>query len=164
MSEELNQNPFNNDRRRFMRNAAMALAAAELVTISSAVAQPSKKNAKDMTPATPASKGSSGAAFGPLKQIDAGLLNIGYAEAGPAEWSCSTSTARLALRHLQLCRCRAFVGFGRLQGNRPLSARLRYDALSLQRNDAECPAVGRRPRHHRSDGCAQDPDSYRRRL
>src|SRR5580698_4786447 len=84
MSKELNQNPINDGRRRFMRNAAMTLAAAELVTISSAVAQPSKKKAKDMTPATPASKGSSGAAFGPLKQIDAGLLNIGYAEAGPA--------------------------------------------------------------------------------
>jgi pimeloyl-ACP methyl ester carboxylesterase len=84
MPEELNQNPINDGRRRFMRNAAMTLAAAELVTISSAVAQPSKKKAKDMTPATPASKGSSGAAFGPLKQIDAGLLNIGYAEAGPA--------------------------------------------------------------------------------
>ena len=74
MPEELNQNPINDGRRRFMRNAAMTLAAAELVTISSAVAQPSKKNAKDMTPATPASKGSSGAAFGPLKQIDAGEL------------------------------------------------------------------------------------------
>jgi pimeloyl-ACP methyl ester carboxylesterase len=84
MPEELNQNPINDGRRRFMRNAAMTLAAAELVTISSAVAQPSKKNAKDMTPATPASKGSSGATFGPSKQIDAGLLNIGYAEAGPA--------------------------------------------------------------------------------
>jgi hypothetical protein len=36
MSEELNQNPINNGRRRFMRNAAMALAAAELVTIGAA--------------------------------------------------------------------------------------------------------------------------------
>src|SRR6202044_1203880 len=74
-----------NGRRSFMRNAAMTLAAAELVTISSAVAQPSKKNAKDVTTATPAKNASSGATFGPLKQIDAGLLNIGYAEAGPAD-------------------------------------------------------------------------------
>src|ERR1700685_530957 len=84
MSKELNQNPIDNGRRSFMRNAAMTLAAAELVTISSAVAQPSKKNAKDVTTATPAKNASSGATFGPLKQIDAGLLNIGYAEAGPA--------------------------------------------------------------------------------
>ena len=84
MSKELNQNPIDNGRRSFMRNAAMTVAAAELVTISSAVAQPSKKNAKDVTTATPAKNASSGATFGPLKQIDAGLLNIGYAEAGPA--------------------------------------------------------------------------------
>src|SRR5580698_1442433 len=84
MSKELNQNPIDNGRRSFMRNAAMTLAAAELVTISSAVAQPSKKNAKDVTTATPAKNASSGATLGPLKQIDAGLLNIGYAEAGPA--------------------------------------------------------------------------------
>jgi pimeloyl-ACP methyl ester carboxylesterase len=27
--------------------------------------------------------GATGASFGPLKQIDAGLLNVGYVEAGP---------------------------------------------------------------------------------
>ena len=32
----------------------------------------------------PGTKGRTAMAFGPLKQIDAGLLNIGYAEAGPA--------------------------------------------------------------------------------
>ena len=71
-----------------MRNAAMTLAAAELVTISSAVAQPGKKSDKNMTPAMPgtngSTNGSSGTTFGPLKQIDAGLLNVCYAEAGPA--------------------------------------------------------------------------------
>jgi len=81
---QVSTDQINQDRRRFMRNAAMTLAAAELVTMSSAVAQPSKKNAKDMTPVTPGTNGSSGATFGPLKQIDAGLLNVGYAEAGPA--------------------------------------------------------------------------------
>jgi pimeloyl-ACP methyl ester carboxylesterase len=81
---QVNTDQINQNRRRFMRNAAMTLAAAELVTISSAVAQPGKKNDNNRTPAMPGTNGSSGTTFGPLKQIDAGLLNIGYAEAGPA--------------------------------------------------------------------------------
>jgi len=70
MSEELKHGPINNDRRRFMRNAAMTLAAAEFVEIGSAVAQ--------------STNASSHTTFGPLTQVDAGLLNVGYAEAGPA--------------------------------------------------------------------------------
>ena len=42
------------------------------------------------------------ASFGPLKQIDAGVLNVGYAEAGPADGPAGHSSARLALRHSQL--------------------------------------------------------------
>jgi hypothetical protein len=34
---------------------------------------------------SPAISPGTNTSFGPLKQIDAGLLNIGYAEAGPAE-------------------------------------------------------------------------------
>lgn len=49
----MNTDQINQNRRRFMRNAAMTLAAAELVTISSAVAQPGKNNDKNMTPAAP---------------------------------------------------------------------------------------------------------------
>jgi hypothetical protein len=81
---KLNADQINQTRRRFMRNAAMTLAAAELVTISSAVAQPPKKNDKNMTPAMQGRNGSSGTTFGPLKPIEAGFLNVGYAEAGPA--------------------------------------------------------------------------------
>ena len=33
---------------------------------------------------TETSKAGNGTSFGPLKQIDAGLLSVGYAEAGPA--------------------------------------------------------------------------------
>ena len=36
---------------------------------------------------TVTSKAETGASFGPLKQIDAGLLNVGYVEAGPADGS-----------------------------------------------------------------------------
>jgi pimeloyl-ACP methyl ester carboxylesterase len=69
MSEETNYG-----RRRFLRDAAMTIAAAELALIGSADAQ----NTNPTKPATNAS-------FGPLKQIDAGVLNVGYAEAGAAD-------------------------------------------------------------------------------
>jgi hypothetical protein len=75
MSEEINQN-----RRRFLANAAMRIAAAQVGMIGSAKAQPN-----ELKPAVlPAIKPRTNTSFGALKQIDAGLLNVGYAEAGPA--------------------------------------------------------------------------------
>src|ERR1700694_2891687 len=71
MSEEINH-----DRRRLIGAAVLTLAAAELATIASADAQSGK-----IRPIKPGTNTS----FGSLKQIDAGLLNIGYAEAGPAD-------------------------------------------------------------------------------
>jgi pimeloyl-ACP methyl ester carboxylesterase len=76
MSDEMK-----NDRRRFLRDAAITLAAAQLLTIGSADALTSKANASDV----PAIKPGTNTSFGPLKQVDAGLLNIGYAEAGPSD-------------------------------------------------------------------------------
>src|SRR6266852_1043278 len=76
MSEEINHH-----RRRFLGAAAMTIAAAELVMIGSADAQPSKTKPADVPPIKPGSNTS----FGSLKQIDAGVLNIGYAEDGPAD-------------------------------------------------------------------------------
>ena len=65
------------DRRRFLGTAAMAVAATQLGRINAAAAQ--------RTEATmPAIKPGANTSFGPLKQINAGLLNVGYAEAGPA--------------------------------------------------------------------------------
>jgi pimeloyl-ACP methyl ester carboxylesterase len=80
MSEKIDTDRINNERRRFMRNAAMAAAAAEFVAIGSAFAEPSGSDSTSVPPPKPSADNS----FGPLKQIDAGLLNIGYAEAGPA--------------------------------------------------------------------------------
>jgi pimeloyl-ACP methyl ester carboxylesterase len=57
-------------RRRLLTVAGATLAAVPFATIGSAMAQ--------TIAARPAS-------FGPLKQIDAGVLNIGYAELGPAD-------------------------------------------------------------------------------
>jgi pimeloyl-ACP methyl ester carboxylesterase len=76
MSEEINH-----DRRRFLATAVMTMAAAELVMIGSADAQSSKTTPADATTIKPGTNTS----FGALKQIDAGVLNVGYAEAGPTD-------------------------------------------------------------------------------
>ena len=57
------------DRRRFLSAAALSLAASQLGMIGSSNAQSPSRG--------------SHTSLGPIKQIDAGLLNIGYAEAGP---------------------------------------------------------------------------------
>src|SRR6201994_1646930 len=69
---------FDLGRRRFFGAAALAVAAVELGWIGSAHAQAGK-------PQLPAIKPGTNTTFAPLKQIDAGLLNVGYAEAGPAD-------------------------------------------------------------------------------
>jgi pimeloyl-ACP methyl ester carboxylesterase len=69
---------FNLHRRRFFGAAAMSIAAAQLGVIGSANAQTAETK-------LPATKPGTHTSFGPLKQIDAGLLNVGYAEAGPAD-------------------------------------------------------------------------------
>jgi len=68
-------------RRRFFGAAAMTFAAAQFGMIGSANAQAIEASAKEL----PAIKPGTHTSFGPLKQIDAGLLNVGYAEAGPAD-------------------------------------------------------------------------------
>ncbi len=76
MSEEINHN-----RRRFLGATAMTVAAAHLGMVGSALAQ-----ADGITPAAqPSVKPGTNTSFGALKQIDAGVLNVGYAEAGPAD-------------------------------------------------------------------------------
>jgi len=65
------------NRRRFVGAAALAVAAAKLGIVTTANAQARK--------ALPTIKPGTNTSLGPLKQIDAGLLNIGYAEAGPPD-------------------------------------------------------------------------------
>src|SRR6202044_3409546 len=69
----------NHPRRRFIGAAAMTVAAAKLGMGGSADAQTGATK-----PNLPAIKPGTNTTFAPLKQIDAGLLNVGYAEAGPA--------------------------------------------------------------------------------
>jgi pimeloyl-ACP methyl ester carboxylesterase len=73
-SEEINLN-----RRRLLGAMAMSVAAAELAGVGPSFAQSGK--AKHLLAIKPGTNTS----FGPLKQIDAGLLNVGYAEAGPTD-------------------------------------------------------------------------------
>jgi len=68
MFEEID--PINQGRRRLLAAGAMSFAAAELGLFTPTPVQ-AKSSVSTNT-------------FGPLKQIDAGLLNVGYAEAGPA--------------------------------------------------------------------------------
>jgi pimeloyl-ACP methyl ester carboxylesterase len=58
------------NRRRFVATTAMGIAAAKLSMIG-------------LTKAQPTDAQRSNASFGPIKQIDAGLLNVGYADVGP---------------------------------------------------------------------------------
>src|SRR5215217_7986328 len=76
MSEELKF-----DRRHFLCTAAMTVAVDELFMLGSVKAQSSKKNDTDITTI----KRGMITSFGSLKQIDAGVLNVGYAEAGPID-------------------------------------------------------------------------------
>ena len=66
------------NRRRFLGAAAMTAAAAQLGMQSSAGAQPAKTKLPTIQPGTNVS-------LGPLMQINAGPLNVAYAEAGPAD-------------------------------------------------------------------------------
>jgi pimeloyl-ACP methyl ester carboxylesterase len=69
------------DRRRFLGVAALGLAAAKIGVLDSANAQPSPTKPGELPEIVPGTN----ASFGTLKQIDAGVLNVGYAEAGPAD-------------------------------------------------------------------------------
>ncbi len=75
VSEEIKPN-----RRRFLGTAAVTIAATQLGIFASKDAQASPSKSTGATPPPPDTT----ASFAPLKQIDAGTLNIGYAEAGPA--------------------------------------------------------------------------------
>jgi pimeloyl-ACP methyl ester carboxylesterase len=76
MTEVLNYN-----RRRFLGAAAISFASAQFGIVGTVEAQANGQNPADRTPV----KIQSNSSFGTLKQINAGVLNIGYAETGPAD-------------------------------------------------------------------------------
>jgi len=67
-------------RRQLFGAAAMTIAATQLGIVGSVNAQSSKTNQAQIPPIKPGTNTS----FASIKQINAGVLNIGYAEAGPA--------------------------------------------------------------------------------
>src|ERR1700682_1993819 len=73
-------NPINIRRRRFLGTAAVSVGAMEMVLSGVARAQSGHAD----VPAAGANTLVSTAAFTNIKQIDAGVLNVGYAEVGPA--------------------------------------------------------------------------------
>jgi pimeloyl-ACP methyl ester carboxylesterase len=74
-------NEINHERRRFLATSAATVAAVQLGESSLADAQQSKPRRS----ALPAIKPGTNTSFASLKQIDAGQLNVGYAEAGPRD-------------------------------------------------------------------------------
>ena len=71
----------NCNRRRFLGVTAMSIAAAKFGFLGSAYAQSGNAAGASAPPIKPGTNTS----FASLKQIDAGVLNVGYAEAGPAD-------------------------------------------------------------------------------
>jgi hypothetical protein len=82
------------DRRRFVGAAAMTIAAAKLGIVGLPATQSRTTKLAGLSTMKPGTHTS----FGPLKQIDAGLLNVGYAEAGPADGPAVVQGSRLRQR------------------------------------------------------------------
>jgi pimeloyl-ACP methyl ester carboxylesterase len=82
LASELQAETIDQPRRRFFGAAAMTIAAAQLGVVASAAAQTS-----ETASAVSAIKPGTNTSFKALKQINAGLLNVGYAEDGPADGS-----------------------------------------------------------------------------
>jgi pimeloyl-ACP methyl ester carboxylesterase len=71
----------NSDRRHFFGTAAMTFAAAQLGMVALGDAQPGNEKGGNLPPI----KAGTNTSFASLKKIDAGLLNVTYAEAGPSD-------------------------------------------------------------------------------
>ena len=114
--------------------------------------------------AVPAIKPGTNTSFGALKQIDAGVLNVGYAEAGPADGPA------VILLHGWPYDIHSYVDVAPLlatAGYRVIVPYLRgYGTTRFLSSDTlpQWPAVGRRRRYHRLDGCAQDREGDPRRF
>jgi nitrous oxide reductase len=79
LTTELPTETIDQPRRRFLGSAALSVAAAQLAVTASATGQTSRAGPK-AAPAMPGKK----ASFDSVKQVNAGLLNVGYAEDGPS--------------------------------------------------------------------------------
>ena len=126
-------------RRRFIGAAAMTIAAAQL-----GMSGPADAQTGGQIRAVARDQAGDEHLFRPAETDRRRPAECRIRRGWPRRWSSGHSSARLALRHPQLRRCRAAAGVGGLPGDRPLSARLWHDALSFQRNVPERPAIGGR--------------------
>ena len=147
-------------RRYFIGAAAITAAAAQLGMLGSAAAQSGNASAKRL----PTIKPGTHTSFGPLKQIDAGVLNVAYAEAGPADGPA------VILLHGWPYDIYSFVDVAPLlasAGYRVLVPYLRgYGTTRFLSSDSvpQWPALGAGGRCHRLHGRAQDREGDPRRL
>ena len=81
MTPRENTEAVQHQRRRFLGTAAMTIAAAQLGVIGATNAQ----SRDTVSPALPVIKPGTNASFASFKQINAGLLDVGYAESGPID-------------------------------------------------------------------------------
>ena len=142
----------NHDRRRFFGAAALTLAAAGLAGATGALTGTAK------AATLPTVKPGKDTSFAMLKQIKAGVLDIGYAEAGPADGP------PVILLHGWPYDIHAFVDVAPLlasAGYRVIVPYLRGygTTLPVSRDDAQRPAIGGRPGRRRADGCTRYPQS-----
>ena len=161
----------NHQRRRFFGTAAMTLATAEFTAAGASKNQDFIKlagatkgdliQARSIDPQ--AIKPGAHTAFAPLKQIDAGVLNIGYAEVGPADGPV------VLLLHGWPYDIHSFVDVAPIlasAGYRVIIPYLRGYGTTrfLSRIHPQRSAIGTRGRHDRADGRTQHREGDRRRL
>ena len=152
MTEDIDQR-----RRRLIGAAAMSAAVAQLGLLESASAQSGKTMAK-----VPALKPGTNTSFKSMKQIKAGLLNVGYAEDGPANgppvillhgWPYDIYSFVDVTPLLASGGYRVIVPYLRGYGT------TRFLSSATVRNGQQSVVA---PGHHRIDGCAQDREGHHR--
>ena len=147
-------------RRRFFGAAVMTITAAQLGMSGSASAQTGETNPTPL----PTIKPGTNTPFAPLKRIDAGLLNVGYAEAGPPDGPA------VILLHGWPYDIYSFVDVAPLlasAGYRVIVPYLRgYGSTRFLsgRYVPERPTFGGGRGHDRADGCAQNRKGHHRRF
>ena len=133
-------NEIDHDRRRLVGAAAITLVASQFAFGNAAEAQASKARPANLGAVKPGTHTS----FASLKQIDAGVLNIGYAEAGPANGPAVILLHGWPYDIYSFVDVAPLLAGRRLPCHRSIFARPWHDRLPLGWNASERPALGHR--------------------
>ena len=139
MDEKESNEQIDHARRHFLGAAALAVGAAEFGMIGGANAAAigaARPGLAAVKPGTPPS-------FGPVKQITAGVLDVGYVEAGPADGRA------VILMHGFPYDIHSYV---------EVFPRPWHDDLPIKHDATECRSGCVGSGHPRLDGCAQDQE------